>query len=314
MIKKLLAVLVFVILLIPVFAQSTSDWGEQQRRAIELFNNDKPEDAIILFREIISNSNNQTLIREGYFWLAKALITLERYEQAWIANEFYITRFRADGQNIPEAYYQKARILFLTEEFNNAVENFNYFIENFPNHAFISNAYYWIGESLLGLGHLDDAAVYFNIVIQRFPNSNKMEPSLYKLRLIDHKKAELALQNLLKWSQEQYISALTKFRIRERTLEQAISELSSGQSNGNITQQYRERIAVLEEENSNLRRRISEFESNNTTVSNTNTVTNAEIEAKLRQLQLKERLLLQKEEALRLFELELREKERRLAQ
>ena len=153
-----------------------------------------------------------------------AYMDSEKYKQSEINLEYYIANYKTSGLNYNEAVYQKGRLLFLQEEYQSSVEQFNYFIKNYPFNKLVSNAYYWIGECLFALGQFDDSAYYFNIVIDKFPNTIKNEAAQYKLRLIEHKKSELALQNLLKWSQEQYLSALNQFRIEERTLREALDK------------------------------------------------------------------------------------------
>jgi len=133
--------------------------------------------------------------------------------------------------NYQEAVYQKGRLLFLQEQYQKGIEQLNVYIGKYPAHKLVSNAYYWIGECLYALGRFDDAAMNFNIVISKYPTSIKQEASRYKLRLIEHKKSELALQNLLKWSQEQYLSALNQFRIREKTLQEALDQYEKYKEN-----------------------------------------------------------------------------------
>ncbi len=293
---------------INIYSQNSSSWQENEKRAIDLFNSGKHEEAIILFRENIAKSDNPNIIREGYFWLAKALMSVSRYDQAGSVLEFYILNY-ADGLNISEAYYQKGRLLFEIEDYNGAIEQLTLYIDKYPKHGMISNAYYWIGESLYSLGRLDDSAVYFKIVSEKYPRSLKREASLYKLKLVEHKKTEYALQNLLKWSQEQYISSLSKFRAREKTLQQAIEEYSRGGAGSTqSSEEDRKRIEGLLAENSRLQQRILELEKMIRDGSSDKL-----LESRIKEINNKELILKQKEEALRIIDIELKQKEKKLA-
>ena len=188
--------------------------------------------------------------------------------------------------------------------YQEAIEQLNTFTKLFPNDPLVSNAYYWIGESLYALGQFEDSIYIFNLVINKYPNSNKKEASYYKLRLIEHKKSELVLQNLLKWSYEQYISSLNQFKVKEKSLQQAIDMY---QQNGTISKESKDKIDKLLEENQNLTDKVINLEKQ------LKELTSGDGESyndKLRQLQLKDELLSKKEEVLMILEESLREKEK----
>jgi len=208
--------------------------------------------------------------------------------------------------NYQEAVYQKGRLLFLQEQYQKGIEQLNVYIGKYPAHKLVSNAYYWIGECLYALGRFDDAAMNFNIVISKYPTSIKQEASRYKLRLIEHKKSELALQNLLKWSQEQYLSALNQFRIREKTLQEALDQYEKYKEKGLSTRAI-EDIDKLQSENDQLKSKIERLEKQ--MVDLKKNLSDDELGKRIEQLQLKENLLKNKEEALKLFEEQLRQKE-----
>lgn len=308
--KKTLYFIVFVsIILSFVIYPNEKEWDKEKQKAEDLYNNGKYDEAIILFREIILSSDNEKLRIESYFWIAKAYININKLTQAEINLEYYLKNYKSVALNYPEAVYQKGRLLFLQEQYQPAIEQLNTFITDYPNHELISNAYYWIGECLYALGQFDDASNFFNLVISKYPGSIKLEASGYKLRLIEHKKSELTLQNLLKWSQEQYLSALNQFRIKEKTLQQALDEYSKKLNNG-LSFTDSTKFKQLEQENQRLKEKIAELE--NQIKENNKNLTDDELSQKLKQLQLKESLLNNKEETLKIFEEELRKKEKAL--
>lgn len=304
--KRLLFIVIYSSLILVYITAGPRDWEKEKEKAQKLYNSRRYDEAIILFREIILSSNNETLRNESYFWLAKAYMGINKLKQAEINLEYYLTNFKTTGLNYPEAYYQKGRLLFLQEEYEAAILQLDTFIKQYSTHALISNAYYWIGESLYALGRFEDSEFMFTIVINKYPLSIKKEASTYKLRLIEHKKSELALQNLLKWSQEQYLSALNQFKIKEKMLNEALEKYRTKDDEGALIDNHE--YKRLLDENDKLKLKIAKLED----IVGTQEVSTEEvgdISEKLLQLELKEELLTNKEEALKILEEELRRKE-----
>ncbi len=146
-------------------------------------------------------------------------------------------------------------------------------------------------------------------MLKKYPKSNKIEASTYKLRLIEHKKSSLVLQNLLKWSQEQYLLTLNQFKIREKSLQQALEEYEKNRDK-KIDSVEKEKYNKLQKENEELKKKNEMLEQKNKEL--LNSVSDKDIQAKMKQLEYKEELLKQKEEALKILEEELRLKEKRL--
>ena len=315
LIKRLLIVLILISSNFLFYADQAKNWEKEKEKAEKLYNSRKFDEAIILFREINLSSNNEKLIAETYFWLAMAYIEINKLDQAETNLEYYLANYKSTGLNYQEAVYQKGRLLFLQEEYQSSIYQLNNFIENYPAHKLVSNAYYWIGECLYALGQFDDSAYYFNIVLEKYPNAIKTEASNYKLRLIEHKKSELALQNLLKWSQEQYLSALSEFRIKEKTIREALEKYKKGENikeegEDIITTVDSSELKKLQDDNQILKQKIEELEKIIKYLKGE--TDDQSIMDKLKQLELKERLLINKEETLNILEKELRQKEQEL--
>ena len=283
----------------------------EEHKARKLYDSNKFDESIILFREIILSSNNTAVKREAYFWIAKAYMSVSKYNQAESNLEHYLSNYKDTGSNYPEAVYQKGRLLFLQEEYERSIEQLNLYINDYKDHELISNGYYWIGEALYALGQFEDSEFYFKVVIEKYPKSHKFETSKYKLRLIEHKKSELVLQNLLKWSQEQYLAPLNKFKIKEKSLRQALEEYEKNKEQ-KIDTVEAEKYSELVNENEELKKRISKLEDEITDLVNMLTQNNSDFSNQLNQLKLKEQLLNQKEETLLLLDKELKEKEKQL--
>lgn len=307
--KRIIFIFIIFLSSFLIISQAKIDWIREEEKARDLFNQNKFDEAIILFREIILSSNNDILKREAYFWIAKAYMNINKLYLAEQNLEYYLLNYQKDGQNYAEALYQKGRLLFFQEEYQKAIEQLNLYITQYPNDILVSNAYYWIGESLYALGQFNDAEFYFDIVIKMYPKSNKVEACMYKLRLIEHKKSSLVLQNLLKWSQEQYLLTLNQFKIREKSLQQALEEYEKNKDKKLDTIE-KEKYNQLQKENEELKKKNEILEEKNREL--LNSFSDKDIQAKIKQLEYKEQLLKQKEEALKILEEELRLKEKQL--
>lgn len=305
---KIVVILIFLLIAYNINADY-KNWDREIKKAQYLYEQKRYDESIILFREIILSSNDPTLTRESYFWIAKAYMNIDKLSQAEANLEYYLLNYKSTGANYSEAIYQKGRLLYLQEEFQSSIQEFNLFISSYPTHKLVSNAYYWIAMDLYSISHLEDSAYYLNIILTKYPDSPKVEASRYQLKLIEYKKSVLALQNLLKWSQEQYLATLNQFKVKEKALLQAIEEYEKNKSttlDPKLSQKYK----TLEEENASLKKKIAELETNNQQLQNS--ITDKSLEEQFKQLQLKEQILNQKEEALRILEEELRKKEKAL--
>lgn len=305
-IYKKIFILLLIVTSVRFISAENKEWLVEEQKARKLFEQNKFDESIILFREIILSSNMPSLQREAYFWIAKAYMNSDKLSQAETNLEYYLATYKDEALNYPEAVYQKGRLLFLQEQYQQAVEILNTFIKTYPEHELVSNAYYWIGECLYALGQFDDSAMMFKIVIDNYPGAIKTEASIYKLRLIEHKKSELALQNLLKWSQEQFISSLNQFKIREKSLQQAINEYENKQGIVINQNEYND-LKKAASENETLKKQLADIEDRMKDLENNQDI--KDLSDRLKQLKLREELLDQKEETLRLLESRLKEKE-----
>ncbi len=301
-------IILFIIAIGSTGAASTKDWKREESKARDLYNSGKFDEAVILLREIILSSDNDVVKRESFFWISMTYMNIGKLSQAETNLEYYLANFGKNGQNYGEAVYQKGRLLFLQEEYELSIKQLSIFVNEYQNHPLVSNGYYWIGESLYALGQFEDSEFYFNIVISKYKKSNKYEASIYKIRLIEHKKSELALQNLLKWSQEEYLEKLAQFRIKEKSLLQVITELEkNGGASINIaeTDEYKKLLA----KNDILQNKITELEQS---INSSKDASSDLYNQKVEQMRLREETLKKQEEALRLLDIKLREKEKEL--
>lgn len=222
------------------------------------------------FREIILNSNYETLHGTAYYWISRSYMAQNLLDKAENNLDFFIQNF-SDNKMFPDAVYQKGRLLFRKGEYDRAIQIFYSFIESYSEHPFVSNSYFWISESLFFLGHLEKAEIIYSMIIREYPNSYKLEASKYKLSLITLKYRENELLKLLKISHEEYLKALEDFLRREKTYEQSISSYqrkllaAASDDNKALVAEMSEESLQKDNDLASLNRQITQL---NTTISN----------------------------------------------
>lgn len=191
------------------------------RRGLERFKQGRFEQALYDFREITLESSLSDYHGSAYFWITKCYLALGN----WGLAEENLLFFLEDFEGHPfyeEGFYQKGRILFMKESYQESIGVFYDFIERYPESSFIANSLFWVAESLYNLGHYREAEGIYHRVVTEFPASYKVETAEYRLSLIDLFNREEVLLNLLKLSHEEYLGSLEEFQRRERTYEQAL--------------------------------------------------------------------------------------------
>ena len=295
-----------------IFSQN-NDSNKLLSDGIEFFRNGLYKQAIINFRDILINPELYSYHADAYFWISKSYMVLGRLNEAEKNLEYYLMNFPAHN-GYSEAMYQKGRLLFMQNEFENAIQVLTNFIDKYPNSIFLSNAYYWIGESLYLLGRLDDALKVYKNIVQNYPDSFKFEAAKYRMSIIEFKKRENELLKLLKWSHTEALKSLDEYQKKERTYEQAIvayqkkialQSTSANTTPSAVTEKDAE-IDSLKKENSDLKKTNQYLESKVASMTTTSVIPDSTTKTSggtdKNELQLKERLLDVKAEALALKE------------
>jgi TolA-binding protein len=214
----LLLVSLFGLSALAAFAQAPDDLAA----AIQLFRDGKYEDTIPLLQEVINDPAKAAQKPDAYLLMAKSYMAVGKLDDADKSIEFYLANFTGTT-DYPEALYQKGRILFLQAEYEESIQVMQQFLTTYPASPLVANGWFWVGESLYELGHMDDAQKVYQKILTDFPTSVKVEAAQYKLSLIQLQKKEIELARLLKWSHEDFLRTLEEFQRREKTYEQAIA-------------------------------------------------------------------------------------------
>jgi len=206
----------------PAFSQDGDTAKRILDQAITSFQNAQYEQALNGFREMLLDPAYAAYQGDAYFWIAKTSMALGRLDETKRNLEHFLQEY-PDNPYYAEGNYLKARLLFLEGDYQEAVQAFQRFIDEFPTSPFIANAYYWSAESLFSLGHLDEAYKLFRSVVENYPTSYRVEAARYRISVIELTRREEELMKLLRWSHEEYLSALDHFQKTEQTYNQAIA-------------------------------------------------------------------------------------------
>lgn len=207
---------------------------EALRTGIERFQAGQYSQALATFRTVISDPSELLYHGHAYYWVSRSLMAQDRLDEADTSYDYFLSTYESHPYQ-EQARYDRARLHYLAGRYEQAIQAFAGFVDDYPNGDLVANALYWTGESLFELGQIDSARRYFTEVVEQYPSSFRVEAARYRIDVIDLKTRENELLRLLRWSHEEYLGALEEFSDRERTYEEAL-------------QTYRRRLATLASE------------------------------------------------------------------
>ncbi|MDR1306303.1 MAG: tetratricopeptide repeat protein [Treponema sp.] len=218
--RNLFLFLVFLVCspFIPVFAQNRSTSPEELlRTGISFYGEGKFSEALTLLR--LAGP-----VPEAMYWISLAEISSGDYGQALLDLDA-LEKADPSAKWSAEAPYHRGRCFFYLGRHEEALVTLTDYLGRLPeaDTARRAASWYWMGESLLALGRLDNAADAFSTVVEKYPSSVKYEAAAYRLELINQKKIEAELLAILKWSHEESLKTMGEYQAREKTYDQTIA-------------------------------------------------------------------------------------------
>ncbi len=139
-------------------------------RAVELFNEEKYLEAIVLFEKSLLHDIEKETTVQTYFWLAEAYSTQKKYDEA-ITNYLKLIRssFRATPDITAKNYYGLGYAYFNKQEYGKAMLNFKNYLEETKrtlNKEFTCDAYVRLADCFYALKKYDDAQLTYQKVIE----------------------------------------------------------------------------------------------------------------------------------------------------
>ncbi len=153
-------------------------------------------------------------MNKAYSRLSVVQFTIENHENILRSKDGKKTSSKKLSQDIPnsadentdktpEEIYAEAMNCLKSKQYEKALEYFNFFLENYPEHKFSDNAMYWKGETFYTQKKYFDSAKIFMEVSQKYPDGAKHPDALLKagysyVHLGENEKAKKILQKIIR--------------------------------------------------------------------------------------------------------------------
>ncbi|WP_029409495.1 tetratricopeptide repeat protein [Treponema pedis] len=258
--KKRVFLIFFAALCVQLFSQTYKDYLSS---GLDAYARSDWSSAVFSFQKAIEASSGTS--DDALYWLIMANASAKNYRQALSDTALFLQKF-PNSLKAPEVIYQQGRILCLCAEHEKSINILYGFLRRYPGHRQIPSAYYWIGENLYMAGRLKDARTIFSRVIIDYPSSAKVEPSRYKIALIDQSSTQDELLKLLKISHEELLKLSEEYEKAKKNYEQtvAVYQKQAGEINrdGRIAE-LAEKLQMEQKKNEELYDKLVMFELKN---------------------------------------------------
>lgn len=91
-----------------------------------------------------------------------------------------------------DAYDKAVNLILRDKQYDQAIPEFQSFLERFPNSSYAANAHYWLGQLLFNKQEWAAAAEQFQVLASGYPDSTKRADALFKLGVVEQKRQNLA--------------------------------------------------------------------------------------------------------------------------
>lgn len=132
-------------------------------------------------------------------------------------------RALAQPTEIEQAAYEQAFRALREARYVDAADQFNAFVDQYPDSSYAPNAFYWLAETYYVTRDFETARDLFANVLERYPNSSKAGDALLKLgfsyfELQQWPEARSALEQVRAEHPETTLSRLAESRLRDMRL------------------------------------------------------------------------------------------------
>jgi len=119
-----------------------------------------------------------------------------------------------------QADYQKAFKLLKLAQYNQAIKEFNQFLDRYPNSQYSDNAQYWMGEAYYVMQQYEIAITVYEKLITQYPESQKLTHALLKIGYSYHELGQLDEAKRRLEDLKQRYPGTTAARLAEERLKQ----------------------------------------------------------------------------------------------
>ena len=202
-------------------------------------------DAKFMLKKAVSYKEN--LNPDTYYMLIMAEVYDGDNKTALDDCNFFLDNF-SDSLYYSRVYYQKGKLLYQLGEFEKAIVVLSDFCHLYTNDELYSHALFYIGESLFAGYKYDEAGAVYERIVTEYPESPKTPAAQYRLETILQRGREEKLLYLLKQTGEEYLSAKEEY---ERQLRLYNSEAMDS---------TRQKLTAAQARNETLEKQIAELE------------------------------------------------------
>jgi tol-pal system protein YbgF len=96
------------------------------------------------------------------------------------------------SSNENEAYDKAVNLILKDRLYDQAIPEFQTFLQNFPNSSYVPNAHYWLGQLLFNKQDWEGAGNQFQSLITNFPDSSKRADATLKLGITEMERSNAA--------------------------------------------------------------------------------------------------------------------------
>ena len=202
-------------------------------------------DAKFMLKKAVSYKEN--LNPDTYYMLIMAEVYDGDNKTALDDCNFFLDNF-SDSLYYSRVYYQKGKLLYQLGEFEKSIVVLSDFCHLYTNDELYSHALFYIGESLFAGYKYDEAGAVYERIVTEYPESPKTPAAQYRLETILQRGREEKLLYLLKQTGEEYLSAKEEY---ERQLRLYNSEAMDS---------TRQKLTAAQARNETLEKQIAELE------------------------------------------------------
>ncbi len=201
-------------------------------------------DAKFMLKKAVSYKEN--LNPDTYFMLIMAEVYDGDNKNALDDCNFFLENF-SDSMYYARVYYQKGKLLYQLGEYEKSIVVLSDYCHLYPEDELYSFALFYIGESLFAGYKYDEAGAVYERIVTEYPESAKTPAAQYRLETILQRGREEKLLYLLKQTGEEYLSAKEEY---ERQLRLYNSEAMDS---------TRQKLAAAQARNETLEKQVAEL-------------------------------------------------------
>jgi len=235
----------FVCLFVLGFASASESGASAFVEACKAYSRGDWSDAKFMLRKSVSYKEN--LNPDTYYMLITAEVYDGDNKNALDDCNFFLENF-PDSMYYSRVYYQKGKLLYSLGEYEKCIIVLSDYCHRFEKDELYSFALFYIGESLFAGYKYDEAGSIYERIVTEFPESPKTPAAQYRLETILQRGREEKLLYLLKQTGEEYLAAKEDY---ERQLRLYNSE---------AVDSTRKRLAAAQTRNDELENKVRALE------------------------------------------------------